>query len=69
MKKSNAENTFKKEKNNPINILEYLFFYDIDCSNSEEVKKKMAHNKKNCTYSTLCINSFFLSENIFIVEN
>ena len=40
MKKSNAENTFKKEKNNPINILEYLFFYDVDCSNSEEVKKR-----------------------------
>ena len=40
MKKSNAENTFKKEKNNPTNILEYLFFYDVDCSNSEEVKKR-----------------------------
>ena len=40
MKRSNVKNTSKKGKSNPTNILEYLFFYDVDCSNAEEVKKR-----------------------------
>ena len=40
MKKSNVKNVSKEENSDSRNILESIFFYDVDCSNAGEVKKR-----------------------------
>ena len=59
MIKSDVKKTLKKEKNKPTNILEYLFFYDVDHSNAEEVKRRWNIIRRSVLIALFVLVVFF----------